>query len=66
MLDRQMALKAIDFVVGHVRLVQEDVIVDPFEIIFPVMANGTSFVRDTAIATGQVTMTIRAIDTPRI
>ena len=61
MLDRQVALHAINFMIGHVLLVQELMVVYPFQIVLPVMADGAPLVRHFTLTACQIAMATRAI-----
>ncbi len=58
-----MAVEAIDFMVGHMLLVDKLRVPNLLQIVLSIMADSTSLWRDIAIATDQVAMAVGTIDT---
>ena len=64
MMHFEMAHRAIDLVIGDVRLVQKRTVLITFQVIRPVMADGTAFLRYFALTANQVTVAALAQSTP--
>ena len=61
-LNRQVAIEAVEGVLGDVLLVNEIVLLDPLQVILPVVANHAPLAGHLAVAADQVAMTVGAID----
>ena len=59
-----MAIEAVDGVLGNVLVVDENVIVDPFEVILAVVADDAPFLGDLSVAADQVAVAVGAIHAP--
>ena len=61
-LDLHVARQAVDMVIGDVRVVHEHMVVDPFEVVFAIVAHATALARHLAVAANQIAVAIGAVD----